>query len=34
MFGSVSEHMQLIDTIRNNNDYYLLGHDFTSYLET
>ncbi|KAL4492628.1 hypothetical protein ABPG72_007741 [Tetrahymena utriculariae] len=32
-FGAVDELRQLISTIRNRNDYYLIGADFKSYLE-
>lgn len=33
IFGDLSEGHQLIDTFCNNNDYYLLGADFLSYIE-
>jgi len=33
MFGNRDELTMLIDTIRNRNDYYLVCHDFYSYLK-
>jgi len=33
MFGNRDELVQLIDTIRNRNDYYLVCHDFYSYVK-
>jgi starch phosphorylase len=33
MFGSKDELTQLVNTIRNRNDYYLVGADFRSYLD-
>jgi len=33
MFGDLSEGHQLLNTFINNNDYYLIGPDFLSYIE-
>lgn len=32
-FGHPEQHRDILNTIRNQNDHYLVGHDFKSYIE-